>query len=55
MKKLNSQAHVSKTGMPMGDFYGSGIKNKIGRVRDNTAGINPVAKSKLKKPPRSLA
>jgi len=34
-----------------GDYYGSGIRQKVGKMRD----IGPVTPSKLKIPPRSLA
>lgn len=36
-----------------GDYYGTGIKNPMGRVRD-MAGSNPVSKEDLKKPPKSV-
>jgi hypothetical protein len=54
MKKVK-EAHVSTTGQPMGDYYGTGVKNKIGRMRGDSPGMIPVPKSKLKKPPKSLA
>ena len=47
-------AHVAKTKFGMGDFYGSGIKQPIGKIRSGI-GSNPVPKSKLGKPPKSLA
>ena len=37
-----------------GDYYGTGVRNPIGRVRDVT-GMNPVSKEKLGIPPKSLA
>ncbi len=43
------------TGVPAGDYYGTGIKNPVGRIRGTTVGINPVSKKGLKKPPKSLA
>ena len=46
-------AHTSNATKGMGDFYGSGVKNKMGRILDGT-GVNPLSKAKLKKPPRSL-
>ena len=54
--KAKKEAHVSNTKFGMGDFYGSGIRNKIGRVRSSfTPGANPVGKKGLKIPPKSLA
>jgi len=52
--KPTKAAHTPKTKKGMGDFYGSGVKNKIGKIRDVT-GYNDLPKSKLKKPPKSLA
>ena len=38
-----------------GDYYGTGIKAKVGRMRDDSVGMNPVGQKALKKPPKSLA
>lgn len=56
MKKLKSTkpAHTPRTKKGSGDFYGTGIKNKVGRIIDVT-GYNDIPKSKLRKPPKSLA
>jgi hypothetical protein len=56
MKKARptKSAHTPKTKIGSGDYYGTGIKNKIGRIIDVT-GYNDIPKSKLKKPPKSLA
>lgn len=37
-----------------GDYYGTGVRNKIGRSRDDSM-ISPVSEKGLKKPPKSLA
>jgi hypothetical protein len=42
------------TGVPAGDYYGTGVKNPMGRVRDGTVGTNPVSPAALSKPPKSL-
>lgn len=48
--------HVSNSSMGMGDYYGSGIRAKLGSVRDSyTPAVNPVSKTQLKKPPKTLA
>lgn len=47
-------AHVSKAKFGMGDFYGSGVKQPIGKIRSGI-GSNPVSKSKLGKPPKKMA
>jgi hypothetical protein len=49
------EAHVSKTNKPMGDYYGTGVKQKVGRMLSPTPGINPVSKKGLMKPPKALA
>lgn len=47
-------AHTAPTKMGMGDHYGSGIKNKVGKLRE--FGEDKVLSGKkLKKPPKSLA
>lgn len=53
--KKYKQAHTDNVKHGMGDFYGQGVRNPIGKVRAGTVGMEPVPKSKLKKPPRSLA
>jgi hypothetical protein len=37
-----------------GDYYGTGVRNPMGRIRD-ASGTNPVSKKGLTKPPKSLA
>ena len=46
--------HVSHTSMGMGDFYGQGVKNPVGRMRSG-AGQVAVPPRELRVPPRSLA
>lgn len=54
-KKTNRKiAHTPKSPIGMGDFYGTGIKQKMGRNRDVT-GLNEVSPKKMKVPPKSLA
>lgn len=56
MKKIktNKQAHTSNAKIGMGDHYGSGVKNPVGRIRD-VMGITDVKPKRLGKPPKSLA
>ena len=51
----NAEAHTSKAKVPFGDYRGSGVRNKIGSVKDVTVGIIPASKKQLKTPPKSLA
>lgn len=50
----NRFAHTANTPFGMGDHYGPGVKNPIGRMRENQT-MMPLPKSKLHKPPRKLA
>lgn len=52
--KRTGEAHTSKSKFGMGDHYGSGVKNPVGKIRD-VMGISDVTPKKLKKPPKSLA
>lgn len=52
--KVPKQAHTSNSKFGMGDHYGTGIRQKIGRMRDGT-GMEEISPKKLKTPPRGLA
>lgn len=45
-------AHTSNQKIGMGDYYGTGVRNPIGTIRESS--MYSVGKN-LKKPPRSLA
>jgi hypothetical protein len=47
-------AHTPKSSQGIGDYYGTGIVAKLGRIRQNFVVHEQYAKD-LKKPPRSLA
>lgn len=47
-------AHTPKTQKGMGDHYGTGIRNKVGRMRDDLLGANAPKGKQLKIPPRSV-
>jgi len=53
-KAKTKQAHTSQSKMGMGDYYGTGITAKIGKLRDNSVEI-PIKPNSLKKPPKNLA
>lgn len=53
-KAKTKQAHTSQSKMGMGDYYGTGLNAKIGKIIDVT-GYENMPKAKLKKPPKSLA
>lgn len=56
MKKIKplKNAHTPNTKHGMGDYYGSGLTAKIGKMRDGV-GFESLDKKKLKTPPKSLA
>lgn len=51
----NRFAHTQNTQFGMGDNYGMGIKNKIGKVRRSSSDYGEITKKQLKTPPRALA
>ena len=54
-KTKNAEAHTAPTKYGMGNYYGTGFKAPIGRMRDTSGpGMNPVPLKKLGKPPRSV-
>ncbi len=56
MKKLKptKASHTSSSKTGMGDHYGSGIRNPVGKPID-VMGMKNFAPKKLGKPPKSLA
>lgn len=48
-------AHTANTQYGMGDYYGTGIRAPLGKMRDESAGMVQVNKKQLKTPPKSLA
>lgn len=48
-------AHTAGSQKGLGDYYGSGIRAKLGRVRGDTMGMEYLSPASLKKSPRSLA
>ena len=54
MKGLK-HAHTPNTQRGVGDYYGQGIRNPIGRMRSDSMGQIMTTPKKLKTPPKSLA
>jgi hypothetical protein len=48
-------SHTPRSSKGMGDYYGTGIKAKIGTMRHDSMGMNEVPSKDLKKPPKALA
>lgn len=38
----------------MGDYYGTGYKNPIGKIRSSTVGYRPVSPKQLGTPPKNV-
>ncbi len=53
-RKPLKNAHTANTKYGMGDYYGTGIRAKLGKVR-NVLGTTNLSPKKVKTPPRSLA
>ncbi len=54
-KKTPKFSHTSRSRKGMGDYYGTGIRAKIGKMRHDSMGMHQVTPKKLKTPPKSLA
>lgn len=48
------ESHSSNSKYGMGDHYGQGIKNPIGKPRE-VMGLKPMGPKKIGKPPKKLA
>lgn len=53
--KIYKQAHTDNTKYGMGDHYGTGVRAKIGKMRDDSMGAHYMTPKKLKVPPKSIA
>jgi len=48
-------SHTPRSSKGLGDYYGTGIRAKIGKMREDSMGMHEITPAKLKKPPKSLA
>lgn len=48
-------AHTANTKYGMGDNYGTGVRAKLGIVRDDTVGMAKLSKKQIGTPPKSVA
>ena len=52
----HKEAHTDNTKYGMGDFYGTGVRAKIGTMRDSySPGYTPVSKKSMGTPPKTFA
>lgn len=47
-------SHEANTKYGMGDNYGTGIRQKLGIVRDDTVGMKKLSKKQMGTPPKSV-
>ena len=47
-------SHTANTKYGMGDNYGTGIRAKLGKVRNDTVGMATLTKKQIGTPPRSV-
>lgn len=51
----NDPGYIPKYSQGMGNYYGSGAKNPVGKMRSDSVGYRPVSKKQLGTAPKSLA
>lgn len=49
------ESHTSNDKKGMGDYYGTGIKARVGEMRGDSLGYTKVSKKGLKVPPKKVA
>ena len=54
-KTYNGAAHTPHSQKGLGDYYGTGIVAKLGKMRDDSMGMQALTPTQMKKAPRSLA
>lgn len=54
-KPYKGAVHTPKSQKGLGDYYGTGIVAKIGKMRENSMGMQVLTPKQMKKPPRSVA
>lgn len=55
IKTNRNQVHTPKSPKGLGDYYGTGIVAKIGKMREDSMGMHQITPAKMKKPPKALA
>ena len=50
----NKFAHTANTKYGMGDHYGTGIRAKLGIMREDSMGMKQLSPKKLKTPPKMV-
>lgn len=52
-KNQGGDFHVSKSSMGMGDYYGTGVRAKLGKVIEGE-GMKPLSNKQMGTPPKSV-
>jgi hypothetical protein len=50
----NDSGRIPNEHLGCGDYYGTGVRNPMGRMRDDSVGYIPVSKKQLGTPPKSV-
>lgn len=53
--KIKAEAKTANTRKGSGDYYGKGVKQPVGKMRDSLVVNDTLTPKSLKIPPRSLA
>lgn len=54
-KTKSVESHTQHTKYGIGDYYGTGFKAPVGRMRSDSVGYRPVSRKQMGTPPKSLA
>jgi hypothetical protein len=54
-KSKSPQIKVNKSKSPFGNYTGTGVRNRVGKMREGSVGVIPANKKQLKTPPKKLA
>lgn len=54
-KKSYKFAHTPASSKGLGDYYGTGIRQPLGKIRGETVGMVSLSPKQLGKPPKSTA
>jgi hypothetical protein len=54
-KTKSVESHCMHTKYGMGDYYGTGVKQKVGRMREDSMNYSSITSKQFGKAPKSLA
>lgn len=53
--KKTHEWHTANTKYGMGDYYGTGVRQNVGRMRDDSMGLMSSNPKRINTPPKNLA